>query len=177
MRLGRIALVLLSVILLTTLLRDEETPIRQVEGMLKIYRDEMGVPHILADSKENLFYGLGFAEAQDRMWGLHLKKMICLGRASEMFGSEVLPLDRYTRNLNMAQIGQRNAKLLDDPTRKLLQHYVDGINDYVKSIKVYPLEFYLFWTNWDGWTIEDCHSLLGFFSFNLEFDWMFELAR
>lgn len=66
---------------------------------------------------------------------------------------------------------------MDKDTKRIVQSYCDGINDYVKSTFVLPLEFYVFWTNWEEWTLENTNSMLAFFSFNLEFDWMYELAR
>ena len=66
---------------------------------------------------------------------------------------------------------------MDEDTKRIVQSYCDGINDYVKSTFVLPLEFYVFWTNWEEWTLENTNSMLAFFSFNLEFDWMYELAR
>lgn len=59
----------------------------------RIYKDEHGIPRIYAKDRMSLFYGFGFAEAQDRLWTLHLRKMIVRGRLSEIFGPEALPLD------------------------------------------------------------------------------------
>jgi acyl-homoserine lactone acylase PvdQ len=36
-----------------------------------IYRDNWGVPHIYAEREEDGFYGLGYAQAQDRLPGLN----------------------------------------------------------------------------------------------------------
>ena len=34
---------------------------------------------------------------------------------------------------------EKNVKIMDSETKKLLQCYCDGINDYVKSLKILPL--------------------------------------
>src|SRR6516164_4525288 len=39
-----------------------------VGGSVEILRDSYGVPHIFADGERDLFFGLGFAMAQDRLW-------------------------------------------------------------------------------------------------------------
>jgi acyl-homoserine lactone acylase PvdQ len=36
---------------------------------------------------------MGFAEAQDRLWTLYLRKMIVQGRLCEVFGKDALPID------------------------------------------------------------------------------------
>jgi acyl-homoserine lactone acylase PvdQ len=61
-----------------------------------------------------LYYGAGYAEAQDRLWAIHLKKMMFLGRTSEMFGTEVYPMDKYIRNLNIAAVGRKNVQMMDE---------------------------------------------------------------
>ncbi|MBS1890238.1 MAG: penicillin acylase family protein [Actinobacteria bacterium] len=75
------------------------------QGRLSIYRDAMGVPHIVADNRNALVYGIGYAQAQDRLWTFHFKKRLLEGRVSELFGKDTLPLDRYMRNLNIRNVG------------------------------------------------------------------------
>lgn len=55
---------------------------RHLNGRLSIYRDAWGVPHIVADSRSALLYGVGYAHAQDRLWTLHFKKKFMAGRVS-----------------------------------------------------------------------------------------------
>ena len=43
----------------------------QVEGIngeLEIVRDSNNVPHIFGESDDDVFFGLGFVHAQDRLW-------------------------------------------------------------------------------------------------------------
>jgi len=58
-----------------------------------------------------------------------------------------------------------------------VQAYANGINAYANSVKMLPFEFYLFWLNWEDWTIENSLSSIYFISFALEFDWLYEIAR
>jgi acyl-homoserine lactone acylase PvdQ len=89
----------------------------------------------------------------------------------------VLTLDRYIRNVNLRDIGIMNAQNMDPQTRSYVESYVQGINDYAKSIKIWPIEFYLFWTSWENFTPAHVNSMMALFSLTLEFDWMFEIAR
>lgn len=54
----------------------------KTEHKFRIYKDEHGIPRIYAKNKISSFYALGFAEAQDRLWTLFLRKMIVQGRLS-----------------------------------------------------------------------------------------------
>src|SRR5579859_4405268 len=40
----------------------------EVQGPVEILRDRAGVPHIYAAGTPDLYFGVGFAMAQDRLW-------------------------------------------------------------------------------------------------------------
>lgn len=56
---------------LTFLEREEPRTDRKIS----IARDENGLPHIYGKNYEDILFGLGYAEAQDRMFTLYFKKM------------------------------------------------------------------------------------------------------
>jgi acyl-homoserine-lactone acylase len=68
---------------------EESAPARQVT----IYRDFWGVPHIYSDSEAAGFYGLGFAEAEDRLPQLLAGALWVQGRRAEILGDSDLPSD------------------------------------------------------------------------------------
>ncbi len=52
---------------------EQEQP--QTNHKFAIARDEHGVPHIYGKSYDAIFFGLGYAEAQDRLFSIYFKKM------------------------------------------------------------------------------------------------------
>ena len=52
-----------------------------------IFRDELGIPHIRSSSADDLFYGYGYAMAQDRLWQMDYLRRKALGRLSQVIGS------------------------------------------------------------------------------------------
>lgn len=64
-------------------------------------------------------------------------------------------------------MGVDNINHTDNTTKKLVQAYADGINAYANSVKMLPFEFYLFWINWENWTVENSLSSIFFISFAL----------
>ncbi len=72
--------------------------------------------------------------------------------------------------MEMARV---NLAVTDKQTIELIQCYADGINDYAKTTKMLPMEFYLFWMEWQDWTVEDTLAFINFLSFNLQFDWFY----
>src|SRR5262245_3286646 len=55
-----------------------------VRGTIEILRDSHGVPHVYAESEPDLFFGLGFAMAQDRLWLMDYSRRKATGRLSEI---------------------------------------------------------------------------------------------
>lgn len=127
-------------------------PIPQVTGTLKVsglispvevYRDDWGVPHLYADNAHDLFFAQGYTHAQDRFWQMEFWRRLGAGRLSELFGPATLSFDRFIRTLGWARTAEKEAALLDDQTRGLLQAYADGVNAYLGAHKNLGLEFEL----------------------------------
>lgn len=58
-----------------------------------------------------------------------------------------------------------------------LEVYAQGINDFVKNMKVYPWEFYLTWTEFEPWTPYHSVCILVVLEYYISFDWFLELTR
>ena len=95
---------------------------------IKITRDKYGIPTIIADSYEDSLFGLGFAQAQDRLWQIHFRRIASAGKLSSIFGDETLGMDKYLRNLGYLESSKRILETMDQRTKNLLQAYADGIN-------------------------------------------------
>ncbi|MFX1433523.1 MAG: penicillin acylase family protein, partial [Promethearchaeota archaeon] len=64
---------LLSILILTTILSI--TPVKPYPysyDRITIIRDNYGVPHVFARTKEGLGFGCGYITAQDRLWQAEL---------------------------------------------------------------------------------------------------------
>src|SRR5690348_4930774 len=55
-----------------------------------IYRDNYGVPHIVGETEEAVFFGYGYAQAQDHLDEMMLQYRDAQGRLSEIRGREAL---------------------------------------------------------------------------------------
>ena len=77
----------------------------------KIVRDNYGVPHIYAQSLEGLFFGFGYAAAQDRLFQMEMFRRTFWGRLSEVLGEKLLPFDQGNRrdNLTYSEVKQQPA--------------------------------------------------------------------
>lgn len=96
-----------------------------------IYRDTYGVPHIYGDSPVAAAYGLGYAQAEDRLDDIYRNVRTALGSMAEFFGPEHVEIDYIMRLM-------RNAKLCEEywitapaEIRELGDSFVRGINAYI----------------------------------------------
>ncbi|MDP7206908.1 MAG: penicillin acylase family protein, partial [Pirellulaceae bacterium] len=79
---------------------DLQAPIEgNVQAETTIHRDSLGIPHILAENDQDLFFALGMAMAQDRLFQLDYLRRKATGRLSEVLGSSALPDDRIARTV------------------------------------------------------------------------------
>ena len=56
-----------------------EVRLSGISGPIEILRDSYGIPHIYAHSIEDAHFGLGFVNAQDRLWQMEMNRRIGSG--------------------------------------------------------------------------------------------------
>ncbi|MDI9337875.1 MAG: penicillin acylase family protein [Alphaproteobacteria bacterium] len=118
-----------------------------LEAPVDIYFDTKMVPHIYAQNYNDLYYTQGYLHAKFRLWQMDFMTRVGGGRLSEVMGEKTLQIDQLFRRLGFNMAAENNLKELDtEPKKKqLLENYILGINDYIKSLNTseYPLEFKL----------------------------------
>lgn len=125
------SLFVIIILFILTITGRAEKGTDKAEGLsapVEIYRDRDGVPHIYADSMEDLFYAQGFVHAQDRFWQMEFWRRIGAGRLAELFGDAVLGVDIYLRTVDFRRIAEEEYAMLDEETRKFLDAYAAGVN-------------------------------------------------
>src|SRR5438034_2565479 len=109
-----------------------------VTGLVEIERDEWGIPHIFAGTDDDLFFGFGYAMAQDRLFQLDYLRRRGAGRLSEILGGDsgeldlikrmvgfgsVFELDLLARTVGTRRIAEREWDVLPEETRRLLSAF------------------------------------------------------
>lgn len=108
----------------------------QVSGLtseVEVIRDALGVPHIYADTVEDLFIAQGFVHAQDRFYQMDTWRHISSGRLSEMFGSSQVETDAFLRTMGWATLAETQYEREQPEVRAILDAYAKGVNAYVAS--------------------------------------------
>ena len=100
---------------------------------VKIITDTWGVPHIYAESENDLFFACGYIHANERMWQMDLARRTGYGRLSELFGEALLENDKHVRVLGLKQAALKDYQLLTPEVKKVLTAYCQGINAWLDS--------------------------------------------
>jgi penicillin amidase len=143
------------------------------DSEITIKRDNYGVPHIYAQSIKGLYYGYGYAVAQDRLYQIEMFRRTFWGRLTEVYGQDLLAFDQSNRrdNLTRDEI-TRQISNLDPEVKTAMRSFAAGINAYIVEALVdrnnkLPKEFHQFGFDPELWTSEDVAadflSVMGFF--------------
>jgi penicillin amidase len=106
----------------------------QPSAPVEIVRDNANVPHIFGATDADVFYGLGYAHAQDRLWQMMTMRRTVQGRLSEIFGARTLPIDTLIRRLDLYTLAQRAVDVQDTRTIAALEAYANGVNARLAEI-------------------------------------------
>jgi penicillin amidase len=139
-----------------------------VGAKVEILRDGRGIPHIVAENDEDLFYGFGLAMGQDRLFQLDYLRRRAWGRLCEVLGSEAMSLDLTARTMDLGRIAQAEWAAAAQETRRLLEAFSAGVNRAVEaSTGRLPIEFDLLDYRPDPWSPVDCLAIEGEFRWYL----------
>jgi penicillin G amidase len=106
-----------------------------------IRRDDFGVPAITATNETDLWWGVGYAVAQDRLGEMELFRRRTAGTLAEVLGKDSLAddfvarRDYYTDSALMTMFQKLPAAL-----RARWQAYIDGINAWIAHVRQTPAD-------------------------------------
>ncbi|MGB1034923.1 MAG: penicillin acylase family protein, partial [Primorskyibacter sp.] len=101
---------------------------------VEIVRDNSNVPHIFAAADRDVFFGLGYAHAQDRLWQMIVMRRTAQGRLSEVFGTRTVETDKLLRRLDLYGAAIRSVPFQDPRTLDALEAYAAGVNARLAEI-------------------------------------------
>ena len=156
---------------------DGEIRLAGLSAPVEIQRDRYGIPHIYAQTLADAVFGLGFAHAQDRLWQMEMNRRLAAGRMAEILGPGTLETDRFLRTLGVRRAAEANLRQIDPETRKLLDAYAAGVNAFLATDPVLPLEFWLTGAHPEAWTPVDSAAWIKMMAWDLGGNWRSELLR
>jgi penicillin amidase len=102
-----------------------------ISAPVEIVRNTSAVPHIFGETDADVFYALGLAHAQDRLWQMLMLRRTAEGRLSELFGPDTAQIDDLLRRLDLDRYANASVDALEPETRDVLEAYADGVNAWI----------------------------------------------
>lgn len=136
-----------------------------ISGPVEIVRDVHAIPHIFAGAPEDVYFGLGFAHAQDRLWQMTVLRRTAQGRLSELFGEATADIDDFVRRLDLAELSRQAYDFQTEEAKRALDAYAAGVNAWLRIVNEEALgrgapEFFLFDPEIEPWTPADSIALV-----------------
>ncbi len=139
--------------------------VAELSAPVEIVRNNANVPHIFGATDADVYFALGFAHAQDRLWQMTMLRRTAQGRLSEVFGARTLKIDELLRRLDLYSLALSSEEVQDDPTRVALQAYANGVNAWIGEVNAQAMgrgapEFFLFSSEISAWAPADSIAII-----------------
>ncbi|MGD0626723.1 MAG: penicillin acylase family protein [Thermodesulfobacteriota bacterium] len=150
-----------------------EVVLKGLKEDVEIIRDTYGVPHIYAKNEPDLYFALGYAMAQDRLWQMEFYRRLGHGRLSEVLGKDLVKVDRFFR---MLTAGGWNKKVHSEITF-LPKSFAEGVNAYLETHPDrLPFEFKVLGLKPEPWDAADYLAILKVINWGLSVGWKVDLT-
>ena len=140
----------------------------QTEGRLKVgglsrpvevLRDQWGVPHIYAQTVDDLFFAQGFVASQDRLFQMDMWRRAGAGELAEIRGPDYLERDRIARLVRYRGNMDAEWTSYHPQAKSIMEAFTRGVNAFIRhSGDRLPIEFQLLGARPGEWKPEDCLS-------------------
>jgi len=125
----------------------------------QILIDRWGVPHIYADSQDDVFFVQGFNAARDRLFQIDLWRRRGLGKLASVFGANFVEQDRAARLFLYRGDMRQEWLAYGQAAQRIATRFVEGINAYIdltgSDPATLPVEFRTFGYLPEKWQPED----------------------
>ena len=135
---------------------DGAIAIPGLQAPVSVERDSLGVPHIRAQSLDDLLVAQGYVVAQDRLWQMDLLRRAAAGDLAEIFGDVAVNHDMESRTLGFTQAADVAIAAMPADRRAMLEAYARGVNAYIdQHSDRLPMEFLVLRYQPRPWTARD----------------------
>ena len=144
---------------------NENFTLQGITAPVEIVRNNANVPHIFGKTEEDVYFALGFAHAQDRLWQMTMLRRTAQGRLSEIFGAKTVKIDELIRRLDIYTLAQESVAAQDKRTTLALDAYSAGVNAWITQVNLGARgrgapEFFFFSNEIAAWSPADSIAIL-----------------
>lgn len=102
-------------------------------GRVTVERDVWGVPHVRGDNEAAAAFGLGYAQAEDRLEDVLFGYLAARGRAASVLGEAWVERDLEARIARHADLARSRYGETSPRLRAILEQFVAGIRTYMQE--------------------------------------------
>ena len=156
--------------------REGTLTLSGLSNPVEVIRDRWDVPHIYANTLDDVFFAQGFIHAQERFWQMDFNRRLGAGRLSEILGPDAVPLDRWIRTLSVRRVAEAQAKEIKNKATLALEAYAAGVNAFLEQGKM-PLEIMILDYQPEPWSPADSLTWVKMMAWDLCVNWEAEILR
>jgi penicillin G amidase len=139
-----------------------------------VVRDIHGVPHIIASSDHDVYFMMGYLQAQDRFFQMDVARRRGSGALAELLGAgpnnQVLGSDIVIRTLGVGRSAERSLSAYSPGAADLIRAYSDGVNAWLDSNSLPPEYALLEITQVPRWKPVDSLTIVKLIQLQLSLD-------
>ncbi|MGQ9495261.1 MAG: penicillin acylase family protein [Thermoanaerobaculaceae bacterium] len=122
-----------------------------------VYFDAYGVPHVIAETVEDVFFVQGYLHAKERFFQMELSRRAAAGRLAELLGPKAVAADERFRRWGLGEAVREQRRKLPQDVEQALVAYSLGVNAAITSVPVWRLapECAVLLCPVEPWTVED----------------------
>ncbi|WP_112309566.1 penicillin acylase family protein [Pseudogemmobacter bohemicus] len=144
---------------------NEDFTLEGITAPVEVVRNNDSVPHIFGQNDRDVYFALGFAHAQDRLWQMTMLRRTAQGRLSEIFGDRTLAVDELIRRYDIYGLSLESVKAQDPETLAVLEAYSAGVNAWIEQVNTGARgrgapEFWFFEPEISAWAPADSIAIL-----------------
>src|SRR5947209_20295990 len=109
-------------------LHAETVAVPGLRKPVEILRDRWGVPHIYAQTLEDLFFAQGYITATDRLFQIDLWRRIGTGKLAEVLGPAAIERDQLARAVRWRGPMEPECRNYSPDTKRIATSFTSGIN-------------------------------------------------
>ena len=120
-----------------------------------VMRDAAGTPTVVATSREDIAYALGYLHGQERFFQMDLQRRAPAGELAALLGPKLLDTDRKFRPHGLRAVARQVVAAATPAEQRLLDLYTAGVNAGLGALHARPWEYLLLQQPPRPWLPED----------------------